>query len=30
MAVGIGRCGCVGGRVHGSWLGGGLVRSATW
>ena len=28
-AVGMGRCGCVCGRVHGSWLDGGLVRSAT-
>ena len=30
VAVGMGRCGCVGGRVRGSWLGGDLVRSATW
>ena len=29
MAVGMGQCGCVGGQVCGSWLGGGLVRSAT-
>nr|POE48260.1 hypothetical protein CFP56_63594 [Quercus suber] len=29
VAVGMGRCGCVYGRVRGSWLGGGLVRSAT-
>ena len=28
VAVGMGRCGCVGGWVRGSWLGGSLVRFA--